>query len=275
MKNIVKIIMMVVVTTLLFSACSDKEDLIQVKVPENGVLLINPSTNSIVLSRPNRNNVAITFNWENSDYGVNTPLSYTLEIDAINGDFSDPEIVVTENTELSLTHGALNAIVLSKNLPAGAVGQIKIRVKTTLKYSALPSYSKEEIISVTPYEDLFFPLPLSNELYIQGNAVPTNWAYPVPQSQKLTRVPNQAVFTITTQLIGNRNFALISSNTSWGNPAYVALTANQPVTGGPFTENGSNTSPPWIGTPMRSPQLTGMYTIRIDFVSGTYTVTPQ
>ena len=169
----------------------------------------------------------------------------------------------------------LNAMLLNKDAVPGVAAQIKARVKTTLNYGALPSYSKIEMITVTPYEDLFFPLPLSNELYLQGDAVPSNWAYPVPESQKLTKIPNQAVFTITRQLIGNRNFAFISSNSGWGNPAYVGLVANQPVTGGPFTENGSFTSPPWIGSPMKSPPITGIYTITIDFVTGYYSVTPQ
>lgn len=266
---------MFVVITTSFVSCSKNEDIAIAKAPQNGILQINPSTNSIVLSKPNKNDIAISFSWENSDYGVNTPKKYTLELDAINGDFSDPEIDVTENTQLSLTHGKLNAMVLSKNLITGVVGQIKVRIKTSLNYEALPTYSKEEIISVTPYEDLMFELPLSNELYLQGDALPSNWNYPVSDAQKLTKLPNQAVFTITTQLIGNRNFAFISSNSGWGDPAYVALAANQPVSGGPFTENGSQTSPPWLGSPIKSPPITGIYIITIDFVTGNYTVTPQ
>lgn len=274
MKKIINFLRLFVVATILIS-CSENEEIATAKAPQNGIMLINPSTTSIVLSKPNKNQTAISFSWEGSNYGVNTPKTYTLELDAVNGDFSDPEIEVTESTQLSLTHGKLNAMVLSKDLITGVVGQIKVRIKTNLNYGALPTYSKEEIISVTPYEDLMFPLPLSNELYLQGNAVPSNWGYPVPDAQKLTKIPNQAVFTITTQLTGNRNYAFISGNMGWGNPAYVALTADQPSSGGFFTENGSNTSPPWIGTPMKSPPLTGIYIITIDFVTGKYTVVPQ
>lgn len=274
-QKIVLIFMITFGVSIFLNSCSDKEEEYFVKAPADGVLLINPSTTSLILLKPNKNLPAISFSWEKSNYGNNTPMSFSLEIDAINGDFSDPEIEVTENTQITLTHGKLNAMVLSKDLIPGVAAQIKVRIKTALNYGALPSYSKVEIITVTPYEDLYFPLPLSNELYLQGNAVPSNWGYPVPNAQKLTKIPNQAVFTITTQLIGNRNFAFISSNSGWGNPAYVALAANQPVTGGPFTENGSNTTPPWIGSPMLSPPLTGMYIITIDFVTGNYTVTPQ
>lgn len=274
-NNIFKGTALFLIAAIALNSCSDSGDVSVATTPVNGVTLINPTTNSIVLSKENKNLPAISFDWEKADYGISTPTTYTLEIDAIDGDFSNPEIVVTESTEITLTHGKLNAMVLSKDLITGVVGQIKARVKTTLNYGASPSYSKEEIIDVTPYEDLFFPLPLSETLYLQGDAVPSNWGYPVPEAQKLTKVPNKAEFTITTTLIGNRNFAFISSNSSWGNPAYVGLVANQPFSGGPFTENGSNTSPPWIGSPIKTPPLTGVYTITIDFVTGQYTMTPQ
>lgn len=274
-KNILKNAVLVLLVAIALHSCSDNEEVAVATTPVNGVMLINPTTNSIVLSKVNKNVPAISFDWEKADYGISTPTTYTLEIDAIQGDFSDPEIEVTSNTEITLTHGKLNAMVLSKDLITGVVGQIKARIKTTLNYGASPSYSKEEIIAVTPYEDLFFPLPLSGTLYLQGDALPSNWGYPVPEAQKLTKNPNKAEFTITTTLIGNRNFAFISSNSSWGNPAYVGLVANQPFSGGPFTENGSNTSPPWIGSPIKTPPLTGIYTIKIDFVTGQYTITPQ
>jgi len=274
-KNIFKGKALFLIAAIALNSCSDREEVAVAITPENGVMLINPTTNSIVLSKVNKNLPAISFTWDAADYGISTPKTYTLEIDAIEGDFSDPEIEVTSNTEITLTHGKLNAMVLSKDLITGVVGQIKARIKTTLNYGASPFYSKEEIIAVTPYEDLFFPLPLSGTLYLQGDALPSNWGYPVPEAQKLTKIPNKAEFTITTTLIGNRNFAFISSNSAWGNPAYVGLVANQPFTGGPFTENGSNTSPPWIGSPIKTPPLTGIYTITIDFVTGQYTMTPQ
>jgi starch-binding outer membrane protein SusE/F len=275
MKNILKIFIGILLTSSLFNSCTDSESTYVAIPPIDGELLINPTATTIILSKANKDQTAIGFSWNVSDYGVNTPLQYTLEIDAENGDFSDPETEVTENTTLSLTHAKLNAIALSMDLNTNVEGKIKVRLKTSLNYGALPSYSKIETITVTPYEDLFFPLPLSGELYLQGDALPSNWGYPVPANQKLTKIPNKAIFTITRELIGNRNFAFISSNMGWGNPAYVGLVANQPATGGSFTENGSNTNPPWIGSPIKSPPLTGIYEITIDFVTGKYTVTPQ
>lgn len=275
MKKIIINVLLFTALTFVFASCSENEEVATAVAPVDGILLINPSSNNVILSKPNKNQTAIEFNWEKSNYGINTQTTYTLEIDVLDGNFSNPEKEVTESTAITLTHGKLNAMVLNKDLVPGVASQIKARIKTTLNYGALPTYSKIEIITVTPYEDLFFPLPLSNELYLQGDAVPTNWAYPVPNSQKLTKLPNKPVFTITRQLIGNRNFAFISGNSGWGNPAYVALTSTQPTSGGPFTENGSNTSPPWIGTPMKSPPVTGIYTITIDFVTGQYSVTPQ
>jgi hypothetical protein len=275
MKNSLKFIVAILFTSFILQSCTDAESVYVATPPLDGNLLINPTVTNVVLSKNSKDQTAVSFSWDVSDYGVSTPLQYTLEIDAENGDFSYPETEITESTSLSFTHAKLNAIALSKDLNVNVAGKIKVRLKTSLNYGALPSYSKVETITVTPYEDLFFPLPLSGVLYLQGDAVPSNWNYPVPNSQKLTKIPNKAVFTITRELIGNRNFAFISSNMGWGNPAYVGLVANQPVTGGSFTENGSNTNPPWIGSPIKSPPITGIYEITIDFVTGKYTVTPK
>jgi hypothetical protein len=108
----------------------------------------------------------------------NRMIQVAREIDTLDGDFSNPETEITESTELSMTHARLNTISLSKDLITDVKSEIKVRLKTALKYGALPSYSKIETIAITPYEDLAVALPSSGELFIQGNAVPTNWNYP-------------------------------------------------------------------------------------------------
>lgn len=273
MKNIVQNLMLIVLVAVTLNACTDNELVFVATPPADGQLLINPNVTSIVLLKVDKAETAISFSWDKSNYGVETPLSYTLEIDEIAGDFSNPETEITESTELALTHGKLNAIALGKNLATDVEGQIKVRLKSSLNYGNLPSYSKVETISVTPYLDLFYDLPVSNELYIQGDAVASNWGTP-PDAQKMTKI-NNSTFAITIELIGGRNFALISTQTAWSDPAYVAPDANQSLTGGSFRPAGSNTVPAWGGSPMSSPSVTGIYEIIVNFTTGKYTVTLQ
>jgi hypothetical protein len=272
MKNILKFLVTILLTSFILNSCTDSESIYIAIPPVDGVLLINPTATDIVLSKENKDQTAISFSWDVSDYNIDTPLQYTLEIDTLDGDFSNPETEITESTELSMTHARLNTIALSKDLITDVKSEIKVRLKTALKYGALPSYSKIETIAITPYEDLAVALPSSGELFIQGNAVPTNWNYPIPDTQKMTQIPNKPIFTITIELIGNKNIAFLSSNQFWGDPAYKGLVEDQPTTRGSFTENAP---PDWAGFDINSPPLTGIYEIVINFRTGKYTVTAQ
>ncbi|SDT96719.1 SusE outer membrane protein [Polaribacter sp. Hel1_33_78] len=270
MKSRLKITISFIIVIVTLISCTDNNDDLTAIAPTDGQLLINPSVTDIVLTKPNKAEIAITFNWNKPNYGIATPISYTLEIDDIDGDFSNPETEITENTELSLTHAKLNAIALSMDLATDVSGQLKVRLKSSLNYGSLPSYSKVETITVTPFLDLFYDLPLPNQLYLQGNAVPSNWGYPIPVDQQMTK--NGNTFSIIRELAGGKNIAFLSSNTGWGDPAYLGLVANQPTEGGSFVPN---MAPDWIGNGIVTPPITGIYKVVINFVTGKYSVTPQ
>jgi hypothetical protein len=272
MKNILNFLITILFTSFILNSCTDSESIYVAVPPLDGVLLINPTANDIVLSKATKDQTAISFSWNVSDYSIDTPLQYTLEIDTSDGDFSNPETEVTESTELSMTHSRLNTIALTKDLITDVKSEIKVRLKTALNYGALPSYSKIETIAVTPYEDLTVALPSSGDIYIQGDAVPSNWTDPIPDTQKMTKTLNKPIFTITIELTGNKNIAFLSSNQFWGNPAYKGLVEDQTTTGGSFTENGP---PDWAGFDINSPPLTGIYEIVLNFRTGKYTVTAQ
>ncbi|MBG7610848.1 SusE domain-containing protein, partial [Polaribacter sp. BAL334] len=103
MKNSLKFIVAILFTSIILHSCSDSESIYIATPPLDGNLLINPTVTKVVLSKNSKDQTAVSFSWDVSDYGVRTPLQYTLEIDAENGDFSDPETEVTESTELSFT----------------------------------------------------------------------------------------------------------------------------------------------------------------------------
>lgn len=266
--------MTAVLGLLILGSCTDNEEISIAIPPADGELLINPSNTNVVLIKEQANNTAISFSWDTSDYGISTPTNFALEIDSADGDFSSPETIETGTTELEITHARLNAISSSLELPTEEESQIQVRLKTSLRYGALPTYSKVESISVTPYEDLVYPLPDSGELYLQGDAVPTNWGYPLPESQKLTKI-NNFTFSIITELTGGKNYAFLSITTGWGSPAYVAQDGNQSPSSGNFIPNSPNTTPPWQGTALTAPAATGVYEVTINFKTGKYSVTPQ
>lgn len=274
MNTILKPLALIFFLVGLISACTDDDQLYIAKAPADGELVVNVSSDNVVLSKDLADETALEFSWSSSDYGVDTPQNYTLEIDTEDGDFTNPETVETDSRALSFKHSELNATTSALKLPVEVESQIQVRLKTSLNFNALPSYSKVETISVTPYEDLVYPLPPSDELYLQGDAVPTNWGYPLPESQKLTKI-NDFSYSITTQLTGGKNYAFLSITTGWGSPAYVAQDGNQPPSGGNFVPNSPNTTPPWQGVAITAPAATGVYEVTINFKTGKYTVTPQ
>lgn len=275
MKNIFKIIITVVFATVILKACTDTEDLAVAIAPADGSFLITPSVSNVVLNKIDaETEMAIAFLWENQSYGVDTPVTYTLEMDTNDGDFSNPDEFIITTNEKIFTHAALNYLALKFNLIPNIEGGLKVRLKTNLSYGALPSYSNIETITVTPYETLNLKYPMPAELYLQGDAVPSNWGTPVPDSQKMTQIDNHR-FGLITNLVGGKNYAAISIPSTWSDPAYVAIDSDQPAEGGDFRPAGSMTEPQWGGNPYSSPASTGVYKIIIDFTSGKYTVTPE
>ena len=275
MKNIFKSIITVVFAAVILTACTDTEDLAVAIAPTDGSFLITPSVSNVVLNKIDaETEMAVAFIWEKQSYGVDTPVTYTLEMDTDNGDFLEPnEFIITTN-EKTFTHAALNYLALEFNLVPNIEGLLKVRLKTNLSYGALPSYSNIETITVTPYETLNLKYPIPAELYLQGDAVLSNWGFPIPDAQKMTQIDNHRFGLIAT-LIGGKKYAAITSSSSWSDPAYKAKDDQQQAMGGAFIPSGSATDPQWGGSDINSPETTGVYKIIFDYTSGEYTVTPE
>lgn len=275
MKNIFKIITAVVFATITLNSCTDNEVGAVAMAPTDGSFFITPNVTNVVLNKVDaEKQTAITFNWDKQFYGVNTPVTYTFEMDSNGGDFSAPVNFVLTTNQKSFTHADLNYYALVFKLVPNVQGQIKVRLKINLSYGALPSYSNVETIKVTPFETLNLKYPMPAQLYLQGDAVPSNWGTPVTDIQKMIQIDNHR-FGLIIALTGGKNFAIISSPTNWSDPAYVTLDNNaNPQSSGTFEPRGSTTIPAWGGTPIKSPAVSGVYQVILDFTEGTYTITP-
>lgn len=275
MKPIFKNIITIILIAVFLNSCTDNDAIYVASAPENGSFEITSSAASIVLNETNaETETAITFSWNIPSYGVDTPITYTLEMDLNDGDFSAPRTFTVSSNEKSFTHANLNFYALDFGLAPDVEGAIKLRLKTSLKYDNLQSYSNSITVSVTPYDTLTLLYDMPTELYLQGDAVPSNWGTPLPDSQKMTQIDNHR-FGLITQLFGGKNYAAISTPTTWSDPAYVAIDDQQLASEGDFRPAGSTTVPQWGGSPMKSPPTTGIYKVILDFTSGKYTATPE
>lgn len=262
----------ILVTTF---ACSDDTLKAIAEPPANGTFLLTADSNQIILNKVNADtNIAVTLSWGGKNlYGIETPVTYTLQMDKVNGNFENPkEVSVITNNTISLTHNELNSKALALNLTPGVAAQIKIRLKANLSYGALPVFSNISTLTITPFDVLVLKFPMPSALFLQGDAVPSNWGTPVTDIQKMVQIDNHR-FGLIIALTGGKNFAAISSASTWSDPAYVSLdNFPNPVMTGNFEPRGSSTG--WGGSPMKSPTASGVYQLIFDFTTGFYSVLP-
>jgi starch-binding outer membrane protein SusE/F len=275
MKKFSEIIFALLLIVTSASSCTDDTLQSVAEAPAEGKFKLTNSISEIVLEKKDADKkIALTLNWDNKSwYGIDTPLTYTLQMDKSDGDFTSPqEIAIAMGNNISLTHADLNAKAFALELAPAVASKIKVRLKANLKYGALPIYSNESIVTVTPYSTLILKFPMPTELYLQGDAVPSNWGTPVTDIQKMVQIDDHR-FGLIVNLTGGKSFAAISAASNWSDPAYVTMEANTtPQTSGTFEPRGSATN--WGGTPIKSPAVSGVYQVIFDFTTGTYSITP-
>jgi hypothetical protein len=273
MKKFFKILFAMIIITA--SSCSDDTLKSVAEQPADGKFLLTNSISDIVLVPKDADkNIAVTLNWDNKSwYGIDTPLTYTLQMDNSDGEFVSPqEIAIASGSNISFTHTDLNAKAFALELAPDVASKIKVRLKASLKYGALPIYSNVSTLTITPFSTLILKYPMPTELYLQGDAVPSNWGTPVTDIQKMAQIDDHR-FGLIVALTGGKSFAVISAAATWSDPAYVTLDANTiPQSTGNFEPRGSATN--WGGTPIKSPAVSGVYQVILDFTTGTYSITP-
>jgi hypothetical protein len=276
MKKTLNFISLALLLLLLMSSCSEKDFLPVATLPAEGEFLLTPSATNIELNKKDAaTHTAISFSWDTIVYGVSTPVSFTLEMDSLNGDFSAPivDVIPTNTYQVAFTDSVMNLRALKLNLEPDVAGDIKVRLKANLAYNNLPVYSPVVTIAVTPYADnLMYRMPA--ELYIQGDAAASNGTYPIPDAQQMVKIDDHR-FGLILSLTGDKHFIFTSSAAAMSDPAFKAATSSESLTGGNFIPSGSQTDPPNGGSEIASPATTRIYKVIVDFKTGTYLVTPE
>jgi hypothetical protein len=200
-------------------------------------------------------------------------VSYTLQIDSINDNFVNPmNIPLSGSLSMAYTVQDLNKLAISFGISPGDTSKLQTRVKADVNQSTGASstvptvYSNVVVLTIAPYSVIaqpIYPVPLN--LYIVGSATAGAWANPVPlPTQQFTRI-DANTFGMVIQLSGGQQFLLLPVNGDWSHKYAVTSSSSSP-TGGPFVPDAANN--------MNGPTSAGLYQIIVDFVKGTYTITP-
>lgn len=252
-------------------ACEKEEERVILTSASDPVLSVS-STGSLVLAKAQENFTSLQFQWTNPEYGfsngVNTQdVSYTLEIDTVGSNFSNPKqsaLTFTNNLSTTFLVKELNNALAVMELKDFYPHNFEFRIKATLAGGSVPVYSNKVQITISTYLDVVYPVPTN--LYITGAATPASWmggGDPELLTQKFTKV-NSYKFEIASLMINsNSPFLFVPVYGNWDNKyGFTGAKEANNVNGDSFKPGGED---------LKSPGVAKAYKITVNFKTGRYT----
>ncbi len=131
MKNILKILSLVIVLTIAFVAC---QKITPQKFYPNGTApVLSASSTNITPGPADSNNVVVTFSWTNPNYATDSATEkYILEIDSTGRNFSkEMKTVIIGKLSTSFTGGQLNTLLANFGFAPGQTFTFDLRVTSS------------------------------------------------------------------------------------------------------------------------------------------------
>jgi len=249
MKIFFKNILLLCLPAILFVACEKDETKMMMSATSTPATLSASST-SLVLTKANAANTAVTFNVTPADYGVNAVITNTLQLDVKGNTFTKAKEVVLPAKAESQSYTVIdfNALLLSMGLQTGVNTQIEARVKSELSSKIDPVYSNVITLTVNPY-------PLISFLYVPGAYQGWN---PSTADSLISPTSNGIYEGIIKFTTGNLGFKVLTKK-AWGTPEY-----GKGATSGSIAVGGGD---------LAAPQA-GMFKVTVDLNASTITFTP-
>nr|MBC7612736.1 SusE domain-containing protein [Pseudopedobacter sp.] len=164
MKKIIQSFMILSFIAVAFTAC--KKDETQAVLDPAKIVASNlsASKNSLVLTKTDQANSAVTFTYSKANFGFSAGATYSLQFAVKGTNFASPQEVSLDatGTTKSFTVLDFNALMLKLNLPFDQASTIQTRVKAILSSNVAPTYSSIVEMSVKPY-------PLIDYIYVPGD----------------------------------------------------------------------------------------------------------
>lgn len=270
MKHIKYILIYSLLAGVFLFSCEEDDNKVTF-LGSNSPLLTSSSTSDLVLTKAQENFGSLQFQWTNPNYefsnGVNTQdVSYTLEIDTMGSDFSNPKLVelaFTNNVSRTFKVKELNATLSGLELSDFEPHNFEFRIKATLSSGSVKQYSNVIKIKITTYLDVVYPVP--DKLFITGAATPKDWMgggdAEVP-TQKFTRVNSYLFVLESLQINASSPFLFVPVYGNWDNKyGFTGAEVTNTPSGDSFMPAGNN---------FISPATAKAYKITVNFKTGKY-----
>ena len=207
---------LICVVTLISTSCNN--DLIDNSFDTDNVLELSVSTSETVLEELFFNN-EISFNWSTgTNQGTGEAITYTLELDVTDGDFSNPIATFAKNIQNSfsyrVSYGDLNNFLLEYGLETGSSYNLQARITANVSNKPVEKQFHTTNFNVTTFK------PVSSKLFIIGDGAPNGWDI-VNATELEVSTTQRGVFIYKGDLgLGNFKFT-INQNDCWCQDFYT------------------------------------------------------
>ena len=228
------------------------------------------STTTVAPAPSDSDNVALTANWTNSDFAVDSStVKYIIEVDSAGRNFTKAvSKTITGALSTTFTAKELNTIALGYGFAFNTAYSMDLRVVSSYANNNDQKISNVITIQYTPYKiPPKVALPASGQLFLVGDATAGGWSNPVPTpSQQFAQI-DETTWAGVFQLTGGNQYLVLPVNGDWSHKYAVADNSVAGLSaGGDFGYDQSANFP--------APATSGLYTITLSFQSGKFTVTP-
>lgn len=265
MKNLKRFsaIAFIGIFVLIFNSCDDNSELFTINPPTAPVLTELGFTN-LELDAVNTGNPALTLNWAEANYGIQTSINYTIEFSSDNT-FTTPVVVanVTGKTTITFSANEVNSAVGDVGLNPFEWNPLYVRVVSSLG-SLNNETSNSNIIelNVYPYFNYSF-----NDYYLVGNATSPDWNNN-NNNPALYRDDSDSNKFYYTGYFGTGEFKVLETKglwqPQWGTNDGAKIEVNP----------GGGTDPGTFPKNNNAISAAGFYTFTIDFATKTFSFEP-
>jgi len=136
-----------------FMACEDEDPTAVLKSDITESTLQTLPNTSYVLLEENETNLFDPFVWTATDFGINTPVTYTLEMDTAGNNFADatPFLTLINEVTDTFTIKEFNTVFLNAGFKPELETSVEIRVAATIGANYDPVYSNSIGFTVTAF----------------------------------------------------------------------------------------------------------------------------
>jgi hypothetical protein len=233
---------------------------------------LQTSTTTIAPATTDSLSNVLLLSWTNPQYSTDsTTVLYTIQVDSSGRNFAKAVSWTVTGTRFdSVSAKQLNTIALGFGFAFNVANKLDVRVISSYANNNEQLMSNTVTLTYTPYVVPPKVQKPDSVLFLVGSATAGGWNNPVNTvNQQFTRI-DSVTYQGEFYLIGGGAYDFLPVNGKWDTKYNVASAA---ITG--LANGGSFEFSTGPGADIPAPAVSGIYTIRVDFQAGLFSVTPD